>query len=120
LKIKAFIYEKSLDTPLFRLIRFCPESFDGLCLPLELFSLEKREGRPVAGRPFRFVRALLHCVAGLNARLLRPLNFSELRRNSDARFPYHLLSVMLLSVMDEELVVKHPFTNQGGGNHVLR
>jgi len=29
LKLKAFIYQKLLDTFLFRLIRFCTESFDG-------------------------------------------------------------------------------------------
>jgi hypothetical protein len=29
LKIKTFISQKLLDTSLFRLIRFCTESFDG-------------------------------------------------------------------------------------------
>jgi hypothetical protein len=40
LKIKAFIYQKSLDTPVFGLIRFRQKVLTGFSPPLELFSLE--------------------------------------------------------------------------------
>jgi len=53
LKIKAFILEKFLDTAFRRPIRFRQKVLMVFFeTPLELFSLE-REGRPVAGRPFR-------------------------------------------------------------------
>lgn len=42
LKTKAFIYEKSLDTPVFGLIRFRQKVLTESKPPLELFSLEKR------------------------------------------------------------------------------
>jgi hypothetical protein len=42
LKQKAFIYQKLLDTPLFRLIRFLQKVLTESKSPLELFSLEKK------------------------------------------------------------------------------
>ena len=59
LKLKTFIYQKLLDTLLFRLIRFCPESFDGIFCLRWNYSPLKRKGRPVAGWPFRFARELV-------------------------------------------------------------
>jgi hypothetical protein len=44
LKIKAFIMEKSLDTPCSRLIRFF-QKVSMVKFPLELFSLEKKAVR---------------------------------------------------------------------------
>jgi hypothetical protein len=41
LKTKTFIYEKSLDTPVFRLIRFAQKVLTDFKAPLELFSLEE-------------------------------------------------------------------------------
>jgi hypothetical protein len=40
LKTKTFIYQKSLDTPVFRLIKF-PQKVLTALPPLELFSLEE-------------------------------------------------------------------------------
>src|SRR5215467_7019000 len=58
LKIKAFILEKFLDTAFRRPIRFRQKVLMVFFwTPLELFSLE-REGRPVAGRPFRLFLSL--------------------------------------------------------------
>jgi hypothetical protein len=51
LKKKMFICQKLLDTLLFRLIRFAPESFDGIFCLRWNYSPLKREGCPVAGRP---------------------------------------------------------------------
>ena len=50
LKTKAFISEKSLDTPVFRLLRFRQKSFDGILQPpLELFSLEEEAAQLPGG-----------------------------------------------------------------------
>jgi hypothetical protein len=58
LKIKAFIIEKFLDTAFRGPIRFRQKVLMVFFeTPLELFSLE-REGRPVAGRPFRLFWSL--------------------------------------------------------------
>jgi hypothetical protein len=41
LKTKTFISQKSLDTPVFRLIRFAQKVLTDFQAPLELFSLEE-------------------------------------------------------------------------------
>jgi hypothetical protein len=41
LKTKTFISQKSLDTPVFRLIRFAQKVLTDFKAPLELFSLEE-------------------------------------------------------------------------------
>lgn len=64
LKLKTFISNKLLDTPLFRLIRFSPESFDGICLPLELFSLEKKRS-PCCRAAFLFGQSSFHSFIAL-------------------------------------------------------
>jgi hypothetical protein len=60
LKIKTFISQKFLDTPVFRLLRFRQKVLTDFEAPLELFSLEE-EAAHVAGWPFRF-GAELDCV----------------------------------------------------------
>jgi hypothetical protein len=50
LKTKLFISQKSLDTPLFRLIRFRQKVLTDFA-PLELFSL-KEKAAPLPGRSF--------------------------------------------------------------------
>jgi len=60
LKTKTFISQKSLDTPVFRLIRFRQKSFDGILQPpLELFSLEE-EAAQLPGGLFVFLSAQTH------------------------------------------------------------
>ncbi|MGH9552135.1 MAG: hypothetical protein ACRD3W_22295, partial [Terriglobales bacterium] len=53
---KIFISQKSLDTPLFRLIRFRQKVLTDF-VPLELFSL-KEEAAPLPGWPFYFDAAV--------------------------------------------------------------
>jgi hypothetical protein len=49
LKIKTFISEKSLDTSVFRLIRFRQKVLTGSKAPLELFSLEEEAAQLPGG-----------------------------------------------------------------------
>jgi hypothetical protein len=49
LKIKAFISQKSLDTPVFRLIRFPQKVLTESKPPLELFSLEEKAAQLPGG-----------------------------------------------------------------------
>jgi hypothetical protein len=64
LKTIAFIYENSLDTPVFRLIRFPQKVLTEFKPPLELFSLEEKVallpgGLFVSAQPFRRKRLLI-------------------------------------------------------------
>jgi hypothetical protein len=49
LKLKTFISQKSLDTPLFRLIRFRQKVLTDILPPLELFSLEEEAAQLPGG-----------------------------------------------------------------------
>jgi hypothetical protein len=49
LKTQGFIYQKSLDTPVFRLIRFRQKVLTDLLPPLELFSLEEKAAQLPGG-----------------------------------------------------------------------
>ena len=49
LKTKAFISEKSLDTPVFRLLRFPQKVLTDSKPPLELFSLEEKAAQLPGG-----------------------------------------------------------------------
>jgi hypothetical protein len=57
LKTKTFISQKSLDTPVFRLIRF-PQKVLTALPPLELFSLEE-EAAQLPGGFFVFARSIV-------------------------------------------------------------
>jgi hypothetical protein len=63
LKTKTFISQKSLDTPVFRLIRFLQKVLTALP-PLELFSLEEEATQLPGGL---FVFAFRRCEPGVHS-----------------------------------------------------
>jgi hypothetical protein len=89
LKTKTFIPQKSLDTPVFRLIRFPQKVLTDFKAPLELFSLEE-EAALLPGGLFVFA---LH--SSLQSFCARGVNFAEtiddLRGNCSALSTYQLL-----------------------------
>ena len=74
LKLKTFISQKSLDTPVFRLIRFRQKVLTESKPPLELFSLEEEAAQLPGGL---FVLAI-----------------SSGARNSSAMFSYYLMGIL--------------------------
>jgi len=84
LKTKTFISEKSLDTPVFRLIRFRQKVLTEFKPPLELFSLEE-EATQLPGGLFAFVflarsASKLRCTARGNRELFRFFRVSSIER----------------------------------------
>ena len=89
LKIKTFISQKSLDTPVFRLIRFAQKVLTDFQAPLELFSLEE-EAALLPGGLFVYAVGLLPQL--IFSRLARLLEAAlRITRNCLGGSTYHLL-----------------------------